>query len=214
MTEVLPMFASPYAAVTLPSAEALNQALLQLIAARRDGAPRNTSWPARTGAFESREDFLHLPDAPVRTLRSQLLDAVARTVADLSGDGFSFDGLNLQARGWWSVIEPGGAIPARAHAMSSWTAIYCVQAGDSVPERIDSGALRFHDPRLGNAYLDGGNERLRRPYGFGHFTARCVAGRAAIFPSFLQHEIAPLLGLTPLVLVTVTCRLVRAGAPG
>jgi uncharacterized protein (TIGR02466 family) len=210
---VMPMFAVPFATATYADAPALNAALLALIESRRAATPRSALQPACAGAFESREDFLHWPDPPVRELKRRMLDATATLVAQLAGYGPArLAGLALQARGWFTVVEPEGMIPARAYPMSSWCAVYCVQAPEPVPERIDSGALRFHDTRTGNMYTDPGVADLRRPYGFGHFVARPVAGQVAIFPSWLLHEIAPVQGGTPLVLVTAVCRF--AAAPG
>lgn len=213
---VMPMFAVPFATVTYADAADLNAALLALIEARRPATPRSALLPARAGVFESREDFLHWPDAPVRELKRRMLDAIATLVAQLAGyEPARLARLALQARGWYSVVEADGMIPARAHPMSSWCATYCVQAPEASPERIDSGVLRFHDPRTGNMYTDPGVADLRRPYGFGHFVARNLPGQLAIFPSWLQHEIAPLQGATPLVLVTAVCRFAPApGTPG
>lgn len=210
---VMPMFAVPFATVAYPDAAALNASLLALIESRRLTTPRSALQAARADVFESREDFLHWPDPPVRELKRRMLDAVATLAAQLSAmDESRIARLALQARGWFTVVEPDGAVPARAHPMSSWSAVYCVRAPDDAPERIDSGVLRFHDPRLGNMYVDPGVAELRRPYGFGHFVSRNLAGQLAVFPSWLQHEVAPLQGSTSLVLVTAVCRF--AATPG
>ena len=55
--------------------------------------------------------------------------------------------------------------------------------------------VRPFDPRLGaSMYLDPGNAKLVHPFAFQLINLRLSAGHLVLFPSFLQHEVAPYAG--------------------
>jgi hypothetical protein len=210
---IAPIFAAPFASAVPAGAAELNAELAPLLIARATEAWRDPAAPLDPGRFESRPDLFQWPEPAVARLREMLLEHVGRVAAELSGFGAAeAAALRLQAKAWFGLVRPGGAVPARQHAMASWCALYCVQSTDAPAERLDAGSLRLYDPRLGNAYLDAGNGRLRMPYGHGHFGARQSPGQLSIFPAHLLHEIAPLPEscTRPLVYVGATFRFALA----
>lgn len=211
---VAPMFAAPFATLMHPDAARLNADLLPILLARATEARRDPAAPRSPELYESVPDVYQGAEPAIAALRGFMLGGVLGLVAQLSAGPPAFDParVRLQARAWLTIVQPEGAVPARSHPMASWCAMYCVQAPELVPERRDGGALRFYDPRLANVYSDDGNAHLLRPYGYGSFGARSIAGQLVMFPAHLLHEIAPLRGATALVTVTATCRLTQAAA--
>ena len=58
-----------------------------------------------------------------------------------------------------------GSFVAHNHPLASWSAVYCVRAGERPPGQPESGMLRFMDTRAGaDSYLDPANRRLHPPY--------------------------------------------------
>lgn len=74
--------------------------------------------------------------------------------------------------------------------------------GNTVPDRPDSGMVRFHDPRQNaDMYTDHACNTMQAPYAMGPFELRHQAGTLALFPSYLKHEIFPYVGERPRIVV-------------
>lgn len=203
---VVPIHATPFGVVTLPGAVALNGRLAGLFAARAaaDLAPQRNPL-----CFRSQDDLLASPDETVRALAVEIfrgLNSVVAAVNTLPDDVFA--SLKLEARGWFTVVQPGGCIPAASHSLTAWCGVYCVAAPGAAVERRDSGVLRLYESRLGTMFSDATNSAMRVPYTPGHIIWRPVPGELAVFPGWITHEIATLRATEPLVLVTVRARFV------
>lgn len=206
---VMPLFAAPLATRELRGAESLNAELEQLLLARETDQHRNpypTHLPQRE-VFESNFDMFRWPEPCIQTLRRFVLESVGELVADLNGySPADMAKLQLHNHTWFHVSRHGGSFVAHNHPMASWSAVYCVRAGESVPERRDSGVLRFLDHRPGsNMFVDAANVKLRMPYNFGHYSMRLVAGQLVLFPSYLVHEVATFLGHDERITVASNC---------
>ena len=88
-------------------------------------------------------------------------------------------------------------------------------AGDRVPERPESGAVKFYDPR-GPAFMywDAGNERLREGFANTPIYLHHADGQMVLFPSFIQHEVLPYLGARDRIVVAFNAKVLRDGDPG
>ena len=42
---------------------------------------------------------------------------------------------------WYHISRYAGSFVAHNHPLASWSAVYCVRAGEAVPEHPDSGLL-------------------------------------------------------------------------
>jgi hypothetical protein len=90
--------------------------------------------------------------------------------------------------------------------MASWSAVYCVRAGDVPADQPGSGVLRLFDPRPGaNAYRDPANERLHAMFGLRPLELRLREGQIVVFPSYLFHEVAPYYGSGTRITVATNC---------
>jgi uncharacterized protein (TIGR02466 family) len=206
---ITPAFASPIAYAELANSAALNAELEALILSRETELYRNphpTHIPQRE-MFESDFDFFRWKEPCVQALRSFVMESIGEVVMQLSGySPEDLAGMRAQNHAWFHVTRHGGSFVAHNHPMASWSAVYCVRGGEDVPERVDSGALRFLDHRPGsNMYLDPANVKLKRPFNFGHIAVKLSPGQMVVFPSYLVHEVATFLGRDTRITVAVNC---------
>ena len=157
--------------------------------------------------FESRFNLFSWPEACVRELRVALLNTVAEMIRQVSGTPPDRLGaLTMQNHTWFHITRYGGSFVAHNHPLASWSAVYCVRAGEAVAEQPLSGMLRFFDPRTGaNAYQDPANTDLQPAYSVGVRNFRLTAGQIVVFPSYLYHEVAPFYGRDTRITVATNC---------
>ena len=212
---IVPIFATPFGIATLPDAAALNQRLAALFTERATEdrrAPFGASGPL---TFHSRDDLLDWPEEPVRQVLGGMIAAVNSIVAGLNTlTKEQFDSLNVEARVWFTIVQPDGFVPAMSHPNTAWCAIYCVAAPEPSTARFDSGVLRMHETRIGTVFPDATNSLMQMPYHAGHYTWRPVPGEVAVFPASVIHEIALIRSTSPLLLVSARLRYVAPGQTG
>jgi len=201
----VPLFATPFAAVNTGADSHFNARLASLCELQR---------PARGPLhFRSREDFLESADATAGELKRLILAQASTVVAGLSSIGATeFGKLHIQARGWCSIVQPNGHVPAQHFPGASWLAVYCAQAGESDAEFKSAGVLRLYERRLGSIYRDASNSELKSPYRYGNHTWTPVPGWMALFPAHLPHEVSVVRSSTSLILVFAMIRFVDVNA--
>jgi uncharacterized protein (TIGR02466 family) len=207
--QVMPLFAAPVATRMLEDANSLNSELEALCLARETVEYRNP-YPThmqQREVFESNFEMFRWPEPCVQTLRGFILESVMQVVAELNGyTPGDMTKLKLHNHTWFHISRHGGSFVAHNHPMASWSAVYCVRAGEQVPDRRDSGVLRFLDHRPGsNMFMDPGNVKLKVPYNFGHYSMRLSAGQLVLFPSYLVHEVATFMGHDIRITVASNC---------
>ena len=130
------VFATPFAATRLASRERLNRELEALFLAREDEPHRNPtpSHIPQDEVFESRFNLFRWPDPCVQELRTFMLDAVARAVLEattlLPAELAAY---TFHNHTWFHITRYAGSFITHNHPMASWSAVYCVRAGESVP---------------------------------------------------------------------------------
>ncbi len=157
--------------------------------------------------FESRFDLFRWSEPPAQALAKFCHTALASALKELSDySAEEFARLRFDYHAWFHVTRKGGYQGTHNHANASWSGIFCVDPGDPVAERPESGAVRFHDPRSGsNYYMDAGNSRLKLGYRHGGYQIQHEAGRLLIFPSYVLHEVFPYMGERPRIVVAFNC---------
>ncbi len=207
--KVVPAFAVPIVESRLDPCERLNRELAALFLARETEEYRNPtpSHIAQREVFESRFNLFRWPEGCVQELRRFMLDTVARSVLALTTlTPAALGGLTFQNHTWVHITRHAGSFVAHNHPMASWSAVYCVSAGEEVPDRPESGILRFFPPRAGaNAYLDPANESLKPPYRVRMSEFRLREGQIVVFPSYLFHEVTPFYGRDLRITVATNC---------
>jgi hypothetical protein len=206
---VAPAFAVPFGEARLASCERLNRELEALFLARETDEYRNPtpSHAPQAEMFESRFNLFLWPEGCVQELRGFVLDAVFRTVLETSTlTPAALGRLRMHNHTWFHVTRHAGSFVAHNHPLASWSAVYCVRAGERVPDQPRSGLLRFLDPRAGaDGYVDGGNRALRAPFALAAREVRLEEGQVIVFPSFIFHEVSPFYGRDTRITVATNC---------
>lgn len=204
-----PLFAVPFGEATLAPCERLNRELEALFLERETDEFKNPtpSHIPQSETFESRFNLFRWPEACVQELRAFVLNAVGQMVIEtttLRADDVAR--LQFHNHTWFHVSRYAGSFISHNHPLASWSAVYCVRAGESVPGRKDSGVLRFLDTRQGaNSYTDPANASLVRAYALRPLEMRLVEGQLVIFPSYVFHEVAPFFGRDTRITVATNC---------
>jgi uncharacterized protein (TIGR02466 family) len=203
------LFATPFGTARLPNCERLNRELTALFLQRETGEHRNPtpSHVPQSETFESRFNLFHWPESCVQELRNIMLNAVAQMVIETTSlKAQDIAKLNFQNHTWFHISRYAGSFVAHNHPLASWSAVYCVRAGESVPQHPDSGVLRFLDVRAGgNAYLDPANATLQRAYALAPVELKLEAGQLVVFPSYVFHEVTPFYGSDTRITVATNC---------
>ncbi|HEY2684321.1 MAG TPA: putative 2OG-Fe(II) oxygenase [Steroidobacteraceae bacterium] len=207
--QVNSLFAVPFGELHLSPCEQLNQELEALFLARENEEHRNPtpSHVPQTETFESRFNLFRWPEPCVQQLRAFVLDAVARMVMETTPlKRADLAHLKFQNHTWFHISRYAGSFVAHNHPLASWSAVYCVRPGESVPEQPMSGILRFMDTRPGaGAYVDPANAPLHRAYAMRPLELRLSAGQLVIFPSYVFHEVTPFYGRDTRITVASNC---------
>jgi hypothetical protein len=202
-------FAVPFGEARLAACERLNRELETLFLARETDEYRNRtpSHVPQQETFESRFNLFSWPERCVQELRSFMLDCVAQTVVQSSNvPPEELARLQIHNHTWYHVTRHAGSFVAHNHPHASWSAVYCVRAGERLADRPDSGLLRFLDTRPGSdGYLDVANRHLRAPFALKPREVRLEAGQVIVFPSFAFHEVAPFYGRDTRITVATNC---------
>ena len=203
------MYAVPLAEVQLAPCETLNRELEALFLARQNDEHRNPtpSHIAQQELFESRFNLFHWPEPCVQELRQFMLDGVARTVlAATTLAPQDMARFTLHNHTWFHITRHAGSFISHNHPMASWSAVYCVRAGEAVPDRPESGLLRIFDPRQGaNAFRDPANANLKPAFALRPLELRLTEGQMVVFPSYLYHEVTPFYGRDVRITVATNC---------
>lgn len=203
------LFAVPFGEAHLSPCERLNGELEALFLQRETEEHRNPtpSHVPQAETFESRFNLFRWPDACVQELRRFMLDSVVRMVMEtttLRAEDISR--LQFQNHTWFHVSRYAGSFIAHNHPLASWSAVYCVRAGEACPEQPDSGVLRFLDTRQGaGAYTDPANTSLHRAWAMRPLELKLTAGQLVMFPSYVFHEVAPFYGRDTRITVATNC---------
>jgi len=206
----VPLFAIPFTAVNTDADRDFNVRLVRLCESQRPmtgvadpGLLDNTS--SDPLHFRGRDDLLDSADATAGELKRLILGQASTVVAGLNSIGTAeFGKLHIQARGWCSIVQRNGHVPAQHFPGASWLAVYCAQAGNA--EFKGAGVLRLYERRLGSMYRDASTWELKSPYRYGNHTWTPAPGWMALFPAHVPHEVSVVRSVTPLILIFAMIR--------
>lgn len=207
--KVRALFATPFGEMRLRNCERLNRDLEALFLQRETEEYRNPS-PSHVPqleTFESRFNLFRWTESCVQELRSFVLNAVAQMVIETTSlKPQDIAKLSFQNHTWFHISRYAGSFVLHNHPLASWSAVYCVRAGETVAQHPDSGLLRFFDVRQGaDAYLDPANAALQRAYALAPVELKLEAGQLVIFPSYVFHEVTPFYGGDTRITVATNC---------
>ena len=204
-----PVFAVPLGTARLTACERLNRELETLFLAREDEEHRNPmpSHIPQAETFESRFNLFRWTEPCVQELRKFVLDTVVMTVREASTLGpADFVRLTMHNHTWFHITRHAGSFISHNHPMASWSAVYCVRAGQPATGEPESGVLRLLDPRAGAAtYADPANTRLHPSFALTPIDFHLKEGEIVVFPSYLFHEVTPFYGRDTRITVATNC---------
>jgi uncharacterized protein (TIGR02466 family) len=207
--QLTPVFAVPVLQARLSPCQELNQALESLFLEHEQDEYRNPtpSHVPQAETFESRFNLFRWPQPCIQELRRFVLDSVANAVLQTTSvTAPELSRLRFHNHTWFHITRYAGSFVAHNHPMASWSAVYCVRAGEVAKQHPQSGLLRFFDPRQGaNAYLDPANDQLHAPFALRPLEIRLAAGDLVVFPSYLFHEVNTFYGADTRITVATNC---------
>lgn len=196
---IYPCFAVPMVDARMPDAETLNADLKALLLRREaEGlhANPNPSLKQQPGVFESDFVLFSWPEPCIERLRTFCWATLGAAIREINGyTAEQMARLQIYSHTWYHVTRHGGFTILHTHPMASWSGVYCVDPGESTPERPESGVLRFHNPHAySNYFMDPGNAKFQKPFHHGSWSLPLQPGQLVLFPSWLQHEVLPFFG--------------------
>jgi hypothetical protein len=210
---VVPLFATPFAAANTGADLDFNARLASVCESQRAAAEHSADSPRDPLHFRGREDFLDSTDTTASELKRLILGRATTIVAGLSDiDGAAFARLHIQARGWCSIVQPDGHVPAQHFPGAGWLAVYCAQAAESAAGVRGAGVLRLYERRLESIYRDASSWELKAPYRYGNHTWTPRPGWMALFPAHVRHEVSVVRAAAPLIVVFAMIRFIDADA--
>lgn len=205
------VFAVPLVSIKYENGARLGESLVSLFLEKErlgDQYRNDKIFDTQHGSlFESRFDLFSWPEPAVVELTTFCHRAVASIVAQLNAYSQpELDKLSFEYQAWFHITRAGGYQTLHNHPNASWSGIYCVDPGDEVAGRPESGIVRFRNPNQNaGMFADRGNRQLVDPFGLGGVEVKHEPGKLLIFPSYLEHEIFPYVGTRPRIVVAFNC---------
>jgi uncharacterized protein (TIGR02466 family) len=209
--ELVNMFAVPFGFSRHPEPAALNARLRQFIlATEKSGEVAANPRPLtlrNSALFESHFNLFRMSDPAIQELKRFCWDQLLAFIGRLNGyDLATLQRLQIYNDCWFHVTRRGGFFGLHNHPNASWSGVYCVEPGQSDPDKRDSGLLSFVNPMIANAmYLDAANTRMPLPYGYHIANVRMEAGQLLMFPSWVLHDVKPYEGDGERITVAFNC---------
>ena len=181
-------FASPIIHSFMPDSEPLNRRLRELFLQwERDPGQKRSSVPTqvpKVAVYESSFDLFHKTQPEIQHLAQFCLQNLGYVIAQLNGySAEDMAGLRIFHHSWYHLTRREGYTAQHNHPMASWSGVYCVDPGDTLPERPNNGALRFLESRsTASMYLDPGNCRSTRTLWLRGYRLRAEARPAIVVP--------------------------------
>lgn len=210
LLNIRPHFSIPIANIQVPDVARLNKALCGKLLGweRHEGTRSSAPTPVpRHRVFESDFSLFRRDDPDIRLLARLCLSAVGQMINDINKYSVKeMQELRIYDHSWFHVTRHGGYFGAHNHPMASWSGVYCVDPGSTLPVEQRGGILRFFEARTtAGMYLDPGNAYMASPYTFGDLSYPLEAGTLVLFPSFLHHEVTPFWGEGERITVAFNC---------
>jgi uncharacterized protein (TIGR02466 family) len=161
---------------------------------------------AKRGLYESKFDFVTIPDPAVESFANFAKDCFFKAAADANKKYWS-PGMNITVEiheSWCHVTHDGGYHDMHIHPNSSWSAIYYLEVGD-VDANSKNGVNRFYNPHH-SMYLDAGTAWVTANNSIDIIPE---PGMMVVFPSWIQHSALPYYGKRDRVVIALNCKINR-----
>ena len=109
--------------------------------------------PLHLTETESKFDLFRWTDPPVAKLAQFCHLSLTETLRQLTTySQEEFGRFRFDYHAWFHVTRRHGYQGQHNHPNASWSGIFCVDPGDVLPDRPDSGLVRFHEPIQAHPY--------------------------------------------------------------
>ena len=197
-SEIIPLFSVPMGVTCNENHNAIKSDLIQLFKEKEEKSQKSQHGlvTKNSKVFESSFDLFDWQNSSINELRKYCWGQLYQLIGTLNQyDVAMLQKLHIASESWYHVTRKGGYFGIHNHAMSAWSGVYCVQAGDTVEEYPDSGCLNIVSPHIGTTgYIDKSCSSLKGQFGRGNRLINLEEGQLVIFPSWLLHEVKPYFG--------------------
>ena len=193
---VVGLFETPLIVSELPDAAALNAELKRLILEKRAADPGIRV--SNVGGWHSEPDLERWSGEAGRRIIAHMIDLCWAHTVDTKAGPDGVPTFHWQTEAWANVSGPGAINHFHYHTGAYWSAVYYVDDGYGDGDGAGlGGELVLRDPRLPGIKMHAPTVRFRRANGKPHQGERNVrpkAGHMLMFPSWLEHGVAPYAG--------------------
>jgi uncharacterized protein (TIGR02466 family) len=208
--DLVTMFAVPFGFGRFETHARLNPELKRFILATEKSGTAANPRPLtqrNPAVFESHFDLFRMPDPAVQELKDFCWSQLLALIGQLNRyDLPTLHRMQIYNDCWFHVTRRGGFFGLHNHPNASWSGVYCVDPGQSDPDRKDSGLLSFVNPTITSAmHMDAGIARMQLPYAHHVAHVRLEAGQLVLFPSWVLHDVKPFEGEGERVTIAFNC---------
>lgn len=206
--EIVSLFPTTLLKRRLPGMAAHNLALAAMIRGLEQSQPNANSGTSTKGGYQTPEDFLtsEHPQAQNPALMA-LKQHIGEAVQDYAGMlirqecASTPEAVNFSLWGWGVILRQGNWQGHHVHAGANISGVYYVATPPAtLEEGRDEGKISFFDPRPRANMAQLLTQKTR------HAEAP-VPGDMVIFPSWLEHSVAPFMGEGERICIAFNVRL-------
>ena len=178
-----PLFHSPLVTFEVPGAAALNERLIDEIAAIRAASPGVQR--SNQNGWHSNDDFFERKEPACRELIAHLVEAVRQATLQIAPQ-FDFAKVGgAQFEGWINVNGKGAYNTPHDHPGWAWSGSYYVDVPENAVGR--SGSIEFLDTRTNTRVVSIDSA----PCFMSKYTLQPKSGQLLLFPAYLRHWVYP-----------------------
>ncbi|HEX4117510.1 MAG TPA: TIGR02466 family protein [Rhizomicrobium sp.] len=192
----------------LPEMAEHNPALASLIRALEQGRPNANLGTSTKGGFQTGEDLL---SSEHKEARHPALQALKRHIGDAVQEyagilirqecGLTPNSLNFKLWGWGVILREGNWQGHHVHPNANISGVYYIAApAAALEDGRDDGKISFFDPRPRANMAQLLTQKTR------HIEAP-VPGDMVVFPSWLEHSVAPFQGAGERICIAFNVRM-------
>jgi uncharacterized protein (TIGR02466 family) len=206
--QIIPLFPTTLMKRRLSDMEAHNLELASIILALEKRQPNATPGTSTKGGFQTKEDLLSSEHAQslsisLIALKRQIQGAVQAYAGILSRQECALmpESMNFALWGWGVILRAGNWQAHHVHPGANISGVYYVRApAAALEEGREEGKISFFDPRPRANMAQLFTQKTRH-------TEAPVPGDMVVFPSWLEHSVAPFDGEGERICIAFNVRL-------
>ncbi len=205
--EVLGLFPTPLVMSEIDRHDVLINTLRQHVLARETA--HAGTMHSNQGGWQSEDDFLAWTGEAGETLFAGIRGLLWRSTTLFDGNKLSDELLKWKIQAWANINRQGASNNVHFHPGAYWSGVFYVDDG-GVSNGDVGGPIEFYDPRGAMPMMYAPNVKAKFE---GYYTAGLSeriypkTGMLLLFPSWLQHGVAPYTGTGTRISIAFNCSL-------